>query len=856
MTTTRTIKAACVVAAFSAATFAAPKPYVIGPPGAWVTLAPDALVTDETAPVEAGESDFLIAEHQVRISKSTLHYQRYAERMVHQAAVDAGGQVSISIDPVHEKIELHQVRVIRGGRFLDKLADARLSLLNREEELEDGLINGRVTLHVLLNDLRLGDVLDYSFTTERTEPIEERGYHSWFSTQWATPVRYFRLRVLHPPERMLHVKDLGELPPARHARAGAWHEITWEARDVAPKPAVSELPSWYFAYPRIEISEFASWNAVRDWAMPLYAVPARKRADVDALLERLRAEPDDASRVLRALRFVQDDIRYTGIEIGAGAWRPTQPEVVLERRFGDCKDKTLLLVTVLRALGIEAAPALVHTSNGRGMRERLPSPGAFDHVIARVRLGERVYWLDGTVSGQGGDLDTLVQADFGPALVLAPGTDSLEDMPVRPAAEPTSHVVETFDLSAGVEKSAPLTVLTLHRGADADSMRVRMRTRTAAETGKQYLDYYRKSYAGIRMAKPLEIEDDRQKNVITVRESYLIDKPFVKDAKEGSRKFYLEAYSITAQTGKPDEAVRTVPLARRFPLHVRHEIVAQLAGRWDIESDGVEIADPAFQYRSSVSFRDGKLALDYSLRNTRDHVAVPELEQFLMKLDQARDDAFYTLTDGDANDAASVGKGPSWKLIATLIVGLTLGVFAILWARTRTWRLPDAAPGEPAGLGGWMVFPTIGVLASVVVMGTEVFGWFSDLGSAESVNRLAVPSQVLLLLEFLVLSMTLAISFYLIWLLFARERKFPFVFIGVQMLYVVQLFLDLCALWSLGYSGTPETSHAAKELAVRAVVGGLWCVYMLNAKRVRATFVRTRGVDDPPALPQPAVQRA
>ena len=117
---------------------------------------------------------------------------------------------------------------------------------------------------------------------------------------------------------------------------------------------------------------------------------------------------------------MQDDIRYTGLEIGAGAYRPSPPAVVLERRFGDCKDKVLLFVTLMRALGFESHPALVHSELGRGIAERVPGPGAFDHAIAKLRWKGRDYWLDATTSGQGGTLATLAQADFGLALVLAP----------------------------------------------------------------------------------------------------------------------------------------------------------------------------------------------------------------------------------------------------------------------------------------------------------------------------------------------------------------------------------------------------------------------------------------------------
>jgi len=307
----------------------------VAPPPAWVTVAPDARVTAQAKAVEAGDSDFPLVDHQVRLQATTLHYTRYAERLVSQAAVDAAAQISIEIDPEHEFISLHHVRVFRNGKVIDKLVDARRSLLNRESGLEDGLINGRVTLHVLLKDVRLGDVLDYSFTNERRDPISERGYHEWFMTQWTAPVRYFRLRVLRPTTRILYVKDLGKIGEPQVVQQSDWTETRWEAEDIAALPEESGRPAWHIRFPRIELSEFASWNAVRDWALPMYEVQPRRDAALEAMIAELRSEPAEATRILRALRFVQDDIRYTGLEIGAGAYRPSQPGAVLERRFGD-----------------------------------------------------------------------------------------------------------------------------------------------------------------------------------------------------------------------------------------------------------------------------------------------------------------------------------------------------------------------------------------------------------------------------------------------------------------------------------------------------------------------------------------
>ena len=833
-------------AAVAAPVFAAepaPQPYRLAAPPAWVSVAHD-ISMDNSKPVEEGESDYLFVDHQLRLAAVTGHYLRFTQRMVSQDAVDSAAQISIDIDPEHERALLHDVRVFRNGRYVDKLAGARRSLLNREEDLDEGIINGEVTLHLLLQDVRVGDVLDYSYTIERNDPFGERGYNNDFSTQWRSPVRWFRLRVLQRADRPLQMLDHSKLPKPAVKRNGEWIETTWSGRDIAGLTGDDHRPSWFSFYPRIEISEFADWNAVRAWSQPMYVVQRKESPALAALIGQLKAEPDEAARIVRALRFVQDDIRYTGLEIGAGAYRPTQPATVMERRFGDCKDKVLLLVTLLRAVGVEAHPALVNSRIGRGVADRIPGPGAFDHVIAKVRWNNRNYWLDATVSGQGGGLDHLAQADFGQALVIDGVSNGLESMPARQGLTPSQFVVETFDLSKGRDQTAVFTVKTEYREDEADAMRVKMRSKTVTALGKEYLDYYRKSYKGVRMTKPLAVRDDRTANVFTVEESYAIDKPFEKD-KKGKWKFHLEAYVVTDRTGDPEQTERTTPLSRAFPMHVRHQIRVQLPHNWDIDDEVVKIADPAFEYRSAVKYADARLQLDYDLRNTADHVTAAAFKKFAGKLSKVNDDAYYTLTDGGAEahtgsleltlPASSPG-GPSLPAIMTMLAGILAGAVMAFGLVRLTRRLPEARPDAPAGIGGWMNPTAFAALVLPFLLLNNVRVWLETLGLAAQFERIGDKMQTLFLVELLLQCALLAPSAIAVWLMIKRRHAFPFAFAAVQALIVAVMVNGLLLRAHTAESLlSPVPALAAFSTAIAVCL--LAAAYVLRSQRVRATFV-------------------
>jgi len=110
------------------------------------------------------------------------------------------------------------------------------------------------------------------------------------------------------------------------------------------------------------------------------------------------------------------------MEMGINGHKPHPPAQVLKRRYGDCKDKALLLVSLLRATGIEAAPALANTRERAALDGFLPTAYAFNHAIVRARIDGKERWLDATLTSQRGELSALSTPGYERALVLDPAT--------------------------------------------------------------------------------------------------------------------------------------------------------------------------------------------------------------------------------------------------------------------------------------------------------------------------------------------------------------------------------------------------------------------------------------------------
>jgi hypothetical protein len=643
---------------------AEPHRYLVAPPPDWVKSAPSQRGPGESAPREASAgTEYLLSDRQIRVDGGWSEYFHYVMRATNASGVSDISQITIDFDPELDRLFLHSVALHRGNQTIDELQRGRVEVLQRESELEKGILDGSLTFHLVMSDVRVGDSVDYSFTIEHRDLAWGNRFFGRYVTQWPDPIDRSRLRILARTQVPIYLRYQPHQEPTR-ADDGTWQTLEWVAADVPAIAEQKDTPSWYEQYPAIQVSQFGSWKELVDAALPLYTLPAAPSRELAALEKRLSSSAhSDSERALAAVRFVQEEIRYTGLELGSGAYRPTPPGEVLMRRYGDCKDKTMLAVALLRDLGIDAAPALVSPRWGHHLHERLPSPDDFSHAVTKMRIGSKTYWLDMTATAQGGELENLIQADFGEALVIAPGVSALEEIRSQSADRPLVSSDVEFDLRAGLDKEASLTVTTVYRDSEADDLRLQLRRETLAELGTSYLNYYKGRYATIRALTAPHVVDDFRANEITVTESYRIDRPF-EVADSGKKQFEVEAEIINEHLHAPSTPMRTLPLALDNPVNSSERITVRMPEVFPVKDETVTIEDTNFHYESRVSHAGNDVLLDYSYRTLRDSVPHEGMEEFLRKRAEARKDTYLRFTKNVEEKQPSTKAAEALKLLA------------------------------------------------------------------------------------------------------------------------------------------------------------------------------------------------
>lgn len=166
------------------------------------------------------------------------------------------------------------------------------------------------------------------------------------------------------------------------------------------------------------------------------------QAQVQRLTQKQSTQRQKAAVIYR---WVQDNVKYIAFEDGLGGFVPREAGDIFTKKYGDCKDMSNLIVTMLRQAGISAYLTWIGTRDRPYRYQNLPCPLVDNHMIAVAKIDGEYVFLDGTGEYQPFGLPTsMIQGKE--ALV---GIDSTHYEIINvPIAPPDSNArIETLQLT-------------------------------------------------------------------------------------------------------------------------------------------------------------------------------------------------------------------------------------------------------------------------------------------------------------------------------------------------------------------------------------------------------------------------
>ncbi len=247
--------------------------------------------------------------------------------------------------------------------------------------------------------------------------------------------------------------------PSGRSYSAAWHKFPpvkpvevapnhwrWELKDMPALDLreVKSRPEWAALAARMSVQwgdagvegKDNQWRAIGQWTTTLEANRPDPSPEIAAQTQSLIAgAPDFYSKLSRITEYIQKNIRYFIVMRGIGGLQANHAADIFRNRYGDCKDKTTLLISMLQAAGIHAF--YMPVDSRRGVVDPDVPSLIGNHMITAIELPPDLH---------DPRLKAIVKANDGKRYLIFDPTDERTPVGNLPSEEQGSYGI----LAAGV----------------------------------------------------------------------------------------------------------------------------------------------------------------------------------------------------------------------------------------------------------------------------------------------------------------------------------------------------------------------------------------------------------------------
>lgn len=308
---------------------------------------------------------------------------------------------------------------------------------------------------IVFPGLEVGDAVEY-LVHEKYEPLIEDNFVGFYILQYTEPIVEASVTVDGPVDMPLkHVVKDGDVEFMEEERGDRTHYF-WVARDVEKIEREVGMASPAQFATRVLVSTVQTWQELSRYAWKL----SNEKCVVEESIKDVVAEITEGLTTtedkIRAIHYwILENVRYLGIAMDRSMFlEPHFAAYTLEKEYGVCRDKAVLMVTMLKEIGVPAW--VVFISPSRVMDPEIPTV-YFEHGIVAIKDDAGGYrYIDPTMETSR-EVDSRYTGDRWVLVATEEGED-LRKTPHVPASANSGHIRDVSALSEDGSISGTVTI--------------------------------------------------------------------------------------------------------------------------------------------------------------------------------------------------------------------------------------------------------------------------------------------------------------------------------------------------------------------------------------------------------------
>lgn len=412
---------------------------------------PDEILSKAKSTFPGEKAAFLEKREEINISYKNGEFEinayNYMDKIMLTSNTQAYADHSIHFNNTFSAIKDIEAQVLRPGK-------RRYS----KDDVENISTKSNLSGNIFFDDQKYKQIKYPKVTEgtraiiEYTEETKDPHFLGGFYFKSYMPIMKGVFSVTFPDEVKLNYKIFNDPEnKIKFTESSSWGKTTykWETENMESYRDPENAPSitYYEPHVAIYISHYADSDETHtilsgvkdlfDWYDGMVTGVNQEKDDAlknitDSLV---KSVSDKKEKVRKIFYWVQDNIRYVAFEDGLGGFVPREAAAVCSKRYGDCKDMSSIITTMLEYAGIESYLTWIGSRDIPYTYTELPTPMVDNHMIASVLLEGEYVFLDATGSYVPLGLPTSFIQGKEALIRKAPGEYQIEKVKIVPAAE-------------------------------------------------------------------------------------------------------------------------------------------------------------------------------------------------------------------------------------------------------------------------------------------------------------------------------------------------------------------------------------------------------------------------------------
>jgi hypothetical protein len=184
-------------------------------------------------------------------------------------------------------------------------------------------------------------------------------------------------------------------PKTSHDDAVKQTTYFWELKNLEQIIQEPNATTLGYLVPRLSWTTFKDWESLGNFvASRFWEKVDSSQAAIEGYLGITAKEIQGKPALMQAAMWVARNIRNVSLSLGRAGYEPNTADRVWQNKYGDPRDKAVLLCALLRAYGY--APQVVLVLNDNVPFSDLPVLEQFSHLIIAVPMEQDTIWIDPT----------------------------------------------------------------------------------------------------------------------------------------------------------------------------------------------------------------------------------------------------------------------------------------------------------------------------------------------------------------------------------------------------------------------------------------------------------------------------